>query len=132
MNEILLNILSVVVTSIILPLLTYAGTRLIAYLNSKIKDDNYRIQLTTATDIVVNAVRSVFQTYVDSLKVSGNFDKEAQLIALNKAKDIALEQMTDDVKNFISKNHVLSCNVSLNFSTNKNSTCCNICANNSL
>ena len=30
MNEILLNILSVVVTSIILPLLTYAGTRLIA------------------------------------------------------------------------------------------------------
>ena len=132
MNEILLNILSVVVTSIILPLLTYAGTRLIAYLNSKIKDENYRIQLTTATDIVVNAVRSVFQTYVDSLKVSGNFDKEAQLIALNKAKDIALEQMTDDVKNFISKNHVLSCNVSLNFSTNKNSTCCNICANNSL
>ena len=34
-----------------------------------------------------------------------NFDKEAQLIALNKAKDIALEQMTDDVKNFISKNY---------------------------
>ena len=103
MNEILLNILSVVVTSIILPLLTYAGTRLIAYLNSKIKDENYRIQLTTATDIVVNAVRTVFQTYVDSLKVSGNFDKEAQLIALNKAKDIALEQMTDDVKKFINR-----------------------------
>ena len=37
MNEILLNILSVVVTSIILPLLTYVGTRLIAYLNSKLK-----------------------------------------------------------------------------------------------
>lgn len=84
---------------------TYAGTRLIAYLNSKIKDENYRIQLTTATDIVVNVVRSVFQRYVDSLKISGNFDKEAQLIALNKAKDIALEQMTDDVKKFISKNY---------------------------
>ena len=105
MNEILLNILSVVVTSIILPLLTYAGTRLIAYLNSKIKDENYKILLTTATDIVVNAVRSVFQTYVESLKASGNFDSEAQLIALNKAKDIALEQMTDEVKNFISKNY---------------------------
>ena len=105
MNEILLNILSVVVTSIILPLLTYAGTRLIAYLNSKIKDENYKILLTTATDIVVNAVRSVFQTYVESLKASGNFDSEAQLIALNKAKDIALEQMTDEVKEFISKNY---------------------------
>ena len=105
MNEILLNILSVVVTSIILPLLTYAGTRLIAYLNSKIKDENYKILLTTATDIVVNAVRSVFQTYVESLKASGNFDSEAQLIALNKAKDISLEQMTDEVKEFISKNY---------------------------
>ena len=105
MNEILLNILSVVVTSIILPLLTYAGTRLIAYLNSKIKDENYKILLTTATDIVVNAVRSVFQTYVESLKASGNFDSEAQLIALNKAKDIALEQMTNEVKEFISKNY---------------------------
>ena len=105
MNEILLNILSVVVTSIILPLITYAGTRLIAYLNSKIKDENYKILLTTATDIVVNAVRSVFQTYVESLKASGTFDADAQLIALNKAKDIALEQMTDEVKQFISKNY---------------------------
>ena len=105
MNDILLNILSVVVTSIILPFITYAGARLIAFLNSKIKDENSKLLLTTATDIVVNAVRSVFQTYVESLKASGNFDKEAQLIALNKAKDIALEQMTDEVKNFISKNY---------------------------
>ena len=105
MNDILFNILSVVVTSIILPLITYAGTRLITYLNSKIKDANARILLTTATDIVVNAVRSVFQTYVDSLKASGNFDANAQVIALTKAKDIALEQMTDEVKTLISKNY---------------------------
>lgn len=105
MNDILLNILSVVVTSIVLPLLTYAGTRLITYLNSKIKDTNARILLTTATDIVINAVRSVFQTYVDSLKASGSFDAQAQTVALTKAKDIALEQMTDEVKNFIAKNY---------------------------
>ena len=105
MNDILLNILSVVVTSIILPLITYAGARLITYLNSKIKDANARILLTTATDIVINAVRSVFQTYVDSLKASGSFDAQAQTVALTKAKDIALEQMTDEVKNFIAKNY---------------------------
>ena len=105
MNDILLNILSVVVTSIILPLITYAGARLIAFLNSKIKDENSKLLLTTATDIVVNAVRSVFQTYVESLKASGNFDKESQIIALTKAKDIALEQMTDEVKQFIAKNY---------------------------
>ena len=105
MNDILLNVLSVVVTSIILPLITYAGARLITYLNSKIKDTNARILLTTATDIVINAVRSVFQTYVDSLKASGSFDAQAQTVALTKAKDIALEQMTDEVKNFIAKNY---------------------------
>ncbi len=104
-NEVLLNILSVVVTAVILPLISYAGTRLITYLNSKIKDENARIHLTTATNIVVNAVRTVFQTYVESLKACGNFNKEAQLTALNKAKDIALEQMTDEVKNFINKNY---------------------------
>lgn len=105
MNKVLLNILSVVVTAVILPLISYAGTRLITYLNSKIKDENARIHLTTATNIVVNAVRTVFQTYVESLKACGNFNKEAQLTALNKAKDIALEQMTDEVKNFITKNY---------------------------
>lgn len=105
MNDILLNILSVVVTAVILPLISYAGTRLVTYLNSKIKDANAKILLTTATDIVINAVRSVFQTYVDSLKASGNFDAQAQTQALTKAKDIALSQMTDEVKSFIDKNY---------------------------
>ena len=74
MNEVLLNILSVVVTAVILPLISYAGTRLISYLNSKIKDEKARELLTQATGVVTNAVRAVFQTYVDSLKKSGNFE----------------------------------------------------------
>ena len=40
MNEIILNIISVVVTAIILPLISYAGARLITWLNTKIKDEN--------------------------------------------------------------------------------------------
>lgn len=105
MNEILLNVLSVIVTAVILPLISYAGARLVTYLNSKIKDANAKILLTTATDIVINAVRSVFQTYVDSLKASGSFNAQAQTQALTKAKEIALSQMTDEVKQFISKNY---------------------------
>lgn len=105
MNEILLNVLSVIVTAVILPLISYAGARLVTYLNSKIKDANAKKLLTTATDIVINAVRSVFQTYVDSLKASGSFDAQAQTQAFTKAKDIALSQMTDEVKTFIDKNY---------------------------
>ena len=105
MNEVLLNILSVVVTAVILPLISYAGTRLITYLNSKIKDEKSRELLIQATDVVTNAVRAVFQTYVDSLKKSGNFGVEAQFEALNRAKDIALSQLSDEVKNYITTNY---------------------------
>ena len=105
MNEILMNIISVVVTAVILPLISFAGSKLIAWLNAKIKDENGKIQLTVATTIVTNAVRSVFQTYVDTLKKNGTFDLESQKIALTKAKDEALAQMTDDIKEYITKNY---------------------------
>ena len=104
-NEICIPALSVVVTAVILPLISFAGTKLISYLNSKIKDNNAKELLTTATTIVTNAVRSVFQTYVDSLKASGTFDAQAQTQALTKAKDIALAQMSNDVKNYIITNY---------------------------
>ena len=105
MNEIILNIISVVVTAVILPLISYAGARLITWLNTKIKDENAKQQLTVATDIVTNAVRSVFQTYVEALKKNGTFDKESQKVALIKAKNDALGQMTDEIKEYITKNY---------------------------
>ena len=104
MNEILLNILSVVVTAVILPLISYAGTKLVSYLNSKIQNEKIKDLLAQATLVVTNAVRAVFQTYVDSLKKSGNFGKEAQIEALNKAKEIALAQLSEDVKEYIKSN----------------------------
>lgn len=105
MNEIILNIISVVVTAVILPLISYAGARLITWLNTKIKDENAKQQLTVATDIVTNAVRSVFQTYVEALKKNGTFDKESQKVALIKAKNDALAQMSDEIKDYITKNY---------------------------
>ena len=101
MNEIIINIISVVVTSIVLPLISIAGAKLIQFINSKIKNNKAADLLTTSTTIVINAVRSVFQTYVEALKKEGSFNKDAQIIALNKAKDIALTRMTDEVKNYL-------------------------------
>ena len=105
MNEILINIISVVVTSIVLPLISIAGAKLIQFINSKIKNNKAADLLTTATTIVINAVRSVFQTYVEQVKKDGSFNKDAQIIALNKAKDIALTQMTDEVKEYLVKTY---------------------------
>lgn len=102
MNEILINIISVVVTVIVIPLITLIGTKLIQWINTKVNNTNAATLLTTATTIVLNAVRSVFQTYVESLKAEGKFDQHSQTLALTKAKDVALNQMTDEVKQYIS------------------------------
>ena len=105
MNDILINVISAVVTTVLLPLITRAGTKLIQYIGTKVKNEKAAALLTTATTIVLNAVRSVFQTYVESLKASGSFNAEAQKTALSKAKDIALSQLGDDVKEYISSTY---------------------------
>lgn len=101
MNNILINIISVLVTALILPLISIGGTQLIKFINNKIKDNELAKLLAEATTIVTNAVRAVFQTYVESLKAEGKFDAQSQSVALTKAKEIALKQMSEEVKNYI-------------------------------
>lgn len=104
MNEIILNIISVLVTAVVLPLISLGGTQLIKLINSKIKNDNATKLLTEATTVVTNAVRCVFQTYVESLKAEGKFDAQSQEIALKKARDITLSQLNEDAKEYIKNN----------------------------
>ena len=105
MNELLLNILSVVVTAVIIPLISLLGTKLYQLISSKIKDQKGATLIKKATDIVLNAVRSVFQTYVESLKKSGGFDSAAQAKAFNMAKTIIVSQLTEDVKAYLTENY---------------------------
>ena len=105
MNQILLNILAAVTTCIILPLISFLGIKLSQWLSTKIKDEKAAKLLTQATEIVITAVKSVFQTYVESLKNSGSFDKNAQLEALNKAKAIITSELTVELKEFIVSNY---------------------------
>lgn len=101
MNEILLNIISVVVTSILIPLITYLGIRLSAYLKTKIENEKQHKYIDAAIDVVTIAVTTVMQTYVDNLKKNGSFTKEAQIEAFTKAKDAALKLITAEAKNAI-------------------------------
>jgi len=105
MNEIFISIISVVVTTVVLPLITIGGTKLIQLINQKIKDDRTRTILTGLTTIVERAVRSVTQTYVDTLKKNGKFDQEAQLVALSLAKDEVLRELNTETRVFIETNY---------------------------
>ena len=105
MNEILLNVLSVVVSAVVLPLISLIGAKLVSFINTKINNDKASNMMEEATNIVTNAVRSVFQTYVEALKKQGTFDKESQIYALEKAKSTALNQMSDEIKSYIKSNY---------------------------
>ena len=105
MNDIIISIISVVVTTVVLPLITLGGTKIIQYLNQKIKDEKTRNILTGITQIVERAVRSVFQTYVETLKKAGTFDKEAQANALSLAKAEVLKELNNDTREFITSNY---------------------------
>ena len=104
MYEILLNVLSCIVTAVVIPLITLLGSKLIKWISSKIDNEKTSKYTTEATTIVLDAVKCVFQTYVEALKKEGSFNKDAQLIALNKAKDIVLAQLSDDIKGYINEN----------------------------
>lgn len=104
MDDIFINILSCIVTVIILPLITLLGSKLIKWISKKIDDENVEKNLIKATNIILDAVKYVLQTYVDNLKKEGKFTKDAQLIAFNKAKEIVLSQFNEEIKNYIKDN----------------------------
>ena len=53
----------------------------------------------------MSAVQTVFQTYVEALKERGEFSKDAQAIALGKAKSIINSELSEELKNYIIQNY---------------------------
>lgn len=104
MNEIVINIISVVVTSIIIPLITFLGVKLTQWLNTKIKGEKERNLLTKITEIITNNVASTFQTFVESLKKENKFDLNVQAQALRKTKESIFNELSDEAIQYIDNN----------------------------
>ena len=100
-ENIILTVISTVVTAVIIPLITMAGNKLIAWLGAKTHNEKAATYMATATTIVLNAVKTILQTYVDSLKKSGSFNAEAQQEAKKRCREIVLTQITPEVKEYI-------------------------------
>ena len=99
-QTILLSALSIVVTALV----TWLSERLISWINAKVKNTKYGQYLTDAVGVITRAVKTTYQTYVEALKNENMFTKDAQLEALNKAKDMALSQLSQETKDYIAKN----------------------------
>lgn len=105
MNQELLN---TIMTAVVIPLLIAISGYLIAYLRKKsaeitnsIDDQLIRYYVNEANEAVLQAVDTMFQTYVYSLKEKGEFTKEAQVEAFNKAKNLALELLSSEAKEIL-------------------------------
>lgn len=105
MNSELMN---TIMTAVVLPILVAISGYLIAYLRKKaaevatnIEDQTIRYYIEEANEVVLQAVDTLFQTYVNDLKAKGQFTKEAQLEAFNRAKDITLQLLSNEAKEIL-------------------------------
>ena len=103
-NELFMNILFVCITCIIPILVRYIVTYLSTMIKIKaedIKDEQLRNYVLYAEEAVTAAVIDVCQTYVDSLKKAGKFDKEAHTVAKQLAIEKAIAMITQEAKKAI-------------------------------
>ena len=103
-NEILATIFQV----IIIPLCTVLTGYLVKWINAKANDikttvNDERIQkyITMLDKTITSAVVAVNQTYVDSLKQQGAFDKEAQITAFNKVYEAVMLSLTEEANFYL-------------------------------
>lgn len=101
MDVVLLNILMAIITTIVIPLISFLGMKLSKYLKVKTKEENTKVYILEIKEIIEDSVRSVYQTYVEKLKIEGKFDQQAKLTALIEAKNIALSLFSKEILNFI-------------------------------
>jgi hypothetical protein len=67
----------------------------------KVKNETIQRVCREITDAVANAVAAMNQTYVNDLKASGSFDKDAQAKALNGAISAAIKSLSKDALDYI-------------------------------
>lgn len=89
---------------IVTGLVTWLITVITNFFNSKIKDSKLNKWANALNEIVVDAVLCITQTFVDALKKNGNFDKEHQEEAKQKAYNIIINQLTPELTSYIQDN----------------------------
>lgn len=105
-SELISNIFQVC----LIPLLGILTKYLVTFIAMKSKEmqnktDSEKAQkyMQMATETITTCVIATNQTYVESLKAQGKFDKEAQEIAFNKTLEAILTLLNDEVKDYITE-----------------------------
>ena len=100
-QEILFSAIGTILTG----LLAWLVSIITNWINSKIKDKNAAKILTSVTSLVTNVVQATYQSYVEALKGTDAWTKEAQETALNKALTTIKSQLNSEGIKFIEENY---------------------------
>lgn len=73
-------------------------------ISTKIKNAKIAALLGGAVDAVASAVKATYQTYVEAIKGTDAWTKEAQTNALQMAADTAKAKLSEETKTYISEN----------------------------
>ena len=101
MSEYINEILSVVITAFIIPLITYLSNEAIKLLKEKIAE----LKIKKAEKVAQAAVAEIAQTYVDPLKKAGTFASDTALVAFNKAFELGKQLINENTQELIASIH---------------------------
>ena len=100
-TDILFSVLGIILTG----LASWGTSVLIKWLNSKIKNKELAAFATTIVTVINNAVKATYQTYVESIKGTDLWTKEAQEHALQMALETAKSELTTEAIAYIEEQH---------------------------
>lgn len=99
-QSILISVVSIVVTG----LATWAVSALTAWLSEKLKDKKSARYAFAIVEVVTNCVKATYQSYVEAIKGTDMWTKEAQEKALQLALAAAKAQLNTELTGYIADN----------------------------
>ena len=96
-QSIIYSALGIIVTGLV----SWGTKRLIVFLNKKIKNKKLLKHLTNGIEIASSTVNATYKTYIQTLKNENNNTPETRKEALTKAINQAEDEMSEDLKNYI-------------------------------
>lgn len=100
-NDLIISVCSVILTG----LATWGLSLFTGWMNEKLKDKKFAKFATETLEIVTNCVKATYQTYVEAIKGTDMWTKEAQQTALRMALESAKETLSEDTKKYISETY---------------------------
>ena len=104
MPQELANILWAALGTVVTGLITWGFFLLRSWVSKKISNEQDASLLNDCLTIIENAVKEVFQIYVEALKKEGHFTEECHQKAKEMAIDMIFNRLTPKLKEFI-ENH---------------------------